>query len=906
MTALALTILLSTSLAAPEFYVAPTGADTNAGTLAAPFATLERARDAVRGTGGTVVLRGGVYRRSATLALTAADSGVTWAAYPGEQPRLLGGLPLPAAAFQPVRDAAVLARLPQESRGQVLVADLAALGVTDYGKLESYGHGRPAPTPIPELFVNGRAQTLARYPKDGWLELRKVLDRGSVWGSNVPGEPELREKPDRGAIFEVDDPHLARWATAPDLWLFGYWWWDWADQAVQVAAIDLAKKTIQTVQPHAYGYRAGGRYYAYNLLEELSAPGEYFLDRATGRLYLLPAVPLAGADITFSQLTTPLLTIDGASNLTVRGLTFECSRVGALRLTNCRASVVRGCTFRQLASTAVNVNGGERCTVRGCDIYDANGGITLTGGDRAKLQPAGHVAENNHFWNYARINRTYISALALHGVGLRASHNLIHGAPHMAIGFGGNDLVMEYNEIYDVCRESNDAGAIYTGRNWSMRGNVIRYNYLHDIHGLDRKGAAGIYLDDCFSSADVIGNVLVDMKGLPFLIGGGRDNVIEDNVTLRTGAFHLDDRGLGWGKRGAAPDGELTVSLKQMPYQSELWRQRYPQLAGILDDNPGAPKGNVVRRNLFVQSPTPQIAGPARQYGNIADNWVAAEDPGFVNLALGDLRLRPDAVALQRIPGFRPPPFEQMGLRVDEDRPTLPPALPAAYPAGGAFCQELAVQVGCRTPGAVLRYTLDGSPPTSASPVCPQPLTLTRSGTLTVIAQVGTQLSEAARYEFRAYALGAADPLPVSLLPTLAADGYSEPKVNTNMAGRPISLRGGAYPTGLTLHPKEQPGGGRATAVYALDGTLRRATRLRGTVGVEDTSGANGSVVCRVELLRDGQWAPAFDSGVLCGGQATKELDVSLTGATQIRLVVTDAGDNIHSDHAAWGGLRLE
>jgi hypothetical protein len=49
----------------------------------------------------------------------------------------------------------------------------------------------------------------------------------------------LREKPDRGAIFEFGNPRLARWRDADDLWLFGFWWWDWADQAVRVASIDV-------------------------------------------------------------------------------------------------------------------------------------------------------------------------------------------------------------------------------------------------------------------------------------------------------------------------------------------------------------------------------------------------------------------------------------------------------------------------------------------------------------------------------------------------------------------------------------------------------------------------------------------------------------------------------------------
>ena len=60
----------------------------------------------------------------------------------------------------------------------------------------------------------------------------------------------------------------------------------------------------------------------------------------------------------------------------------------------------------------------------------------------------------------------------------------------MAIVFGGNEHLIEFNEIHDVCHESNDAGAIYGGRDWTMRGTVIRYNYFHDISGFEGADAS--------------------------------------------------------------------------------------------------------------------------------------------------------------------------------------------------------------------------------------------------------------------------------------------------------------------------------------------------------------------------------------------------------------------------------
>ncbi|WFE44636.1 RICIN domain-containing protein [Verrucosispora sp. WMMD1129] len=84
-------------------YVAPGGNDANPGTLAAPFRTLQRARDVVRTKTATmtgdiqVYLRGGSYPVSSTIEFGASDSGanghrVIYAAYPDETPVLEAGV----------------------------------------------------------------------------------------------------------------------------------------------------------------------------------------------------------------------------------------------------------------------------------------------------------------------------------------------------------------------------------------------------------------------------------------------------------------------------------------------------------------------------------------------------------------------------------------------------------------------------------------------------------------------------------------------------------------------------------------------------------------------------------------------------------------------------------------------
>lgn len=91
---LAIGVMLSSQLWSAEFYVSPQGDDTNDGSPAKPFATLERARDAMRAAkksgGDTVWIHGGNFALPKTLELTATDSDVVYRSVAGETVRLSG------------------------------------------------------------------------------------------------------------------------------------------------------------------------------------------------------------------------------------------------------------------------------------------------------------------------------------------------------------------------------------------------------------------------------------------------------------------------------------------------------------------------------------------------------------------------------------------------------------------------------------------------------------------------------------------------------------------------------------------------------------------------------------------------------------------------------------------------
>ena len=649
------------------FYVAPDGADANAGTRAKPFATLERARDAIRELkkqgglpdgGATVVLREGIYERTKPFELTKEDSGteaapIVYRALRGAEARLSGGKAV--TGWEPVTDKAILKRLEPKARGKVYQASLKALGLTDYGQVKGGGL---------ELFFNDKPMTLSRWPNEGFVKIVGLVEPGTV---NVRGT-----KGSKAGKFIYEGDRPKRWAGEKDPWVHGYWFWDWSDQRHPVESIDTAKRVIAVKPPyHGYGYRVGQWFYGLNLLSEIDQPGEWYLDRELGVLYFWPPSSIRRGKAVVSVAPT-LVTMKDASHVTLRGLTLEACRGTAATIQGGTQSHVVGCTLRNLGGWAASVSGATHSGVYGCDVYDTDGGVALHGGNRTTLTPAGLYAENNHIHHYGRWNRMYKSAVLMTGVGNRAAHNLIHNAPHMAINFGGNEHVIEFNEIHSVCYESNDAGAMYAGRNWTMRGTVVRHNYLHHINGFRGRGCVGVYLDDMFCGTRITGNVFYKVTRAAF-IGGGRDCTVDNNIFVECPrAMHIDARALGWAgyhadgwvKEGREKGTHLGIAFAKPPYST-----RYPKLVGILDDEPKAPKGNLVARNIFIGDRWDDINGRARPYVALKDNLVN-EDPHFVAKPPRSFQIRDDSPAYKL--GFKKIPIDKIGLYRDRRRASWP------------------------------------------------------------------------------------------------------------------------------------------------------------------------------------------------------------------------------------------
>ena len=735
-----------------ELHVAPTGADANAGTEASPFATLARARDHIRtikkdqgypAAGVTVWVHGGTHLLEQTLAFTAADSGtaaapVIYRAVEGSDPWLSGGSIVPAQLFKPVTDSSMLALLPAEARAQVLQADLAAAGIDDYIREVPdcfSGFTRNEPQFV-HVFCNGRQMQWARWPNEGFAKFAEIVDPGS----GLRDYEAQRAGKLRPGVFRYAGDRPARWHLERGVWMMGFWARAYVCDAVRAGRIDTVKREITWAIPLRFGLDTWGanRWYALNLIEELDIPGEWYIDRAKGTLYFWPPEPVERCTVVLTRLKEPMVLLEDAEHITFRGIGFEGGRGDAVVVKKGSDVQLLSCEVRNVGRHAVQLLSGTGHKVIGCDIHHVGySGVIMGGGNRTTLEPAGFEAVNNHIHHTNTVKRTHASPVSMRGVGMRLAHNLIHHAPHSAVFYGGNDLVMEYNDIYWCHYETAEGGVFYSGYNWTFRGNEIRYNYIHHINdSLDGSptGVNVVHLDDCVAGTVFRGNVVYRV-GRGVSMCGGPWNVVDNNLFIdcQIGAS-LSARGLAWWEWTKHPDGTVTGrdkrashgystnngllnKLKQVPYDREPYT-KYPNMANILKvDTIGAPWWCEITRNISINGPVLSVPKNLKpEWATVENNWNGPDDgdPGVVAPYGEDYRLKPDAPA--RKIGFKPIPFGKIGLMNDGTRRSWPVEAkqpPAAFKPAWLLRREMEKKMPGALPVVTVRratgaITIDG------------------------------------------------------------------------------------------------------------------------------------------------------------------------------------------------------
>ncbi|MBX3007064.1 MAG: right-handed parallel beta-helix repeat-containing protein [Melioribacteraceae bacterium] len=679
-----------------EYFISPSGSDKNNGSIKAPFATIERARDAVRAdklkfpkTSYTVFLRGGTYQISKTIEFDQRDTykndeQLIIRSYKNEVVRISGGIKIPENRVRKIADSTISRRLITRVTDNILQIDYSGL-IDDEGTIQPHGFGRPYTNTQMELFGMQNAYFLARWPNKGYTRIKNIIEKGSSISDGDTSE--------KLAVFEYEAERVGRWKNSEEPWIAGYFRYGFADDAVRIRKIDPEKKEI-TSDPTYYGFSAGepfNAFYGFNILEDIDIPGEYFVDKKNKKIYFYPYDNEDFSDLTLSLINEPLIALENSAKVCFENIIFECTRGMGVYIEGGNDNRFTSCTFRNIGTVAVCIgkgvdengvpasrklgkfkeylyvnqtwdrNCGTDHVIENCEIFNTGaGGIILGGGDRKTLTRGNNRVTNCSIHDFNRYEKTYRGGINVDGVGNVIDHNEIFNCPGTAIHLNGNEHLIEYNIIHDAVTDGHDMGAIYYGRNPSEQGNIVRYNYFH--HNGNKDGVImSVYHDDGACGMQVYGNVFYKPGNVAVMIGGGNDIVYRNNIFIETPlAFHIDNRLQNWGgeefiKNNGVYNKRLSeVAIDKLPYS-----KKYPNLANYWNDNLGVPKRNIIENNLFVN--IGQLQNGSLEWLKLGKNCFTKTDPGFESYAKMNFKLRNDSKVFSSLPDFENVPFEKMG-----------------------------------------------------------------------------------------------------------------------------------------------------------------------------------------------------------------------------------------------------
>lgn len=570
-----------------DFYVSPEGNDRWSGKLAepnqgrtdGPFATMDGARTAVKKLKGvvfskqssrisaglhgplTVWLRGGTYRVKGPIVFDAEDSGpIRYAAYPGETPVIDGSERITGWKTTSVGDVkAWVAELPEVADGS---------------------------WSFRELYVNGQRRTRPRYPREGLLRMARV-----------PGMPESGGwETGRGYTRFVASPgDLKNFVNLQDVEVVYLHFW--IEERSPISAFDPNTQTVTMDRPSCaplYGSHGSqlADYYLDNVYEELSEPGQWYLDRAKGLLFY---VPLPGEEIGTTEVCAPralqLLALRGEPErgrfvdyLRFEDITFQntdwrhpdpsdgvdpirpsgdhrsfesrrnhrgraaaagqaaCDVPGVIFMEAARHCRFSRCTVQNIgwygfeiadASRGIAV---EHCTIRAMGA----GGVKVNGSsanDPVERRTGGHAITDNTIHSGGRIFHSAVGILLMHAADVEVSHNLIYDLYYTGIScgwvWGYMESVSRYNRI-----EKNHIHTIGQGVLSDMGGiytlgvqpgTVIRGNLIHDVK-MAHYGGWCIYPDEGSSHILIENNVCYSTNDTIFHQHYGRENLVRNNI----------------------------------------------------------------------------------------------------------------------------------------------------------------------------------------------------------------------------------------------------------------------------------------------------------------------------------------------------------------------------------------
>lgn len=683
-----------------DLFVAPNGNDAGTGSQKDPLFSAEKALKIAsqlhtksKNQHITIFFREGIYNIQKSIRLSDSLSNIKLQAYSGEKVTFFGGVNIQISQMQKIS----LPATTYISQREVYWVDLKKSGIANYGNIRNVGFARPYGPSWGEIFVNENEMYLSRWPNKTAIPMGKVLDAGSI--------PRSDDFANIGGIIQYDSLRISEWAKEKNVWMSGYFKWGYADDMVKIDEINTATQTLKTASSTLYGFGSGqpwNKWYGVNILAELDVDGEYYIDREGGILYFISSVSEIKS-LHFSVLDSPFLVIDGSKNISVEGISFECSRDIGIAMSETENVVIKGCTFKNLGSlgitvgkgvepfidyrhegtgmakagivgslqqhlytnTTYNREGGKNNKIIDCKFYQLGaGGISLGGGNRLTLEVGNNTVENCVFYDINRIEKSYRPAVDLTGVGNRVRHCEIYNTPSMAIYMRGNNHLVEYNYIHDVCLEVEDQGAFYYGRDPSERGTIIRYNYFENIP--DHFNTCAIYNDDGACGLVVDSNVFYKAGKWNVLLGGGSDNAYTNNIFIDTKfGIHVDNRLQTWSNWLLDEGGLFKKRLAVVDYLNAPYIDEYPILKTYFE-KASLPTNNLIKDNVFVNV-RELIDGKKEWLNYKEENWKTNQDIEFTDFDNRNFNLSSESKVFKKLPNFKDIPFHKIGLYESEN-----------------------------------------------------------------------------------------------------------------------------------------------------------------------------------------------------------------------------------------------
>ena len=709
-----------------EYYVSTHGNDNWSGQLPAPnarqtdgpLATLRGARDRLRalttpprasvgwplpawgqapwtprGVPGpiTVHIRGGRYFLPEPLTFGPEDSlPVTYAAYAGEKPILDGGQPITGWRMEQVNGVtAWVVDLPEVAAGQW------------------YFHS---------LFVNGQRRPRPRLPKVGFYHVE-----------SVPRLTPATQLTDGSDAFVCAPGHIRAWKNLTDVEVVLLHLW--VDEHMPIVSFDEATRLVKCA-PRSVFKIEKDRYYVENVFEALTEPGQWYLDRPTGRLYYLP---LPGEDLSTAEVFAPRLTqllrLAGQPGegrrvqfLQFRGLTFQHTDAvrprprwghdpgdveppagaeaygqsvenasgpqagqhipGVLYLEGAHGCAIEDCAIEQVGWYAVELADG--CTANrivGNELADLGaGGVKLNGANaRGPLErrTGNNLVTDNHIHHAGRAFHQAVGVFSRHAFGNVIAHNHIHDLYYSGVsvgwiwGFAENvskNNRIEKNHIHHLGSGwLSDLGGIYTLG--AQPGTVLRGNVIHDIEHAEYGGWA-IYPDEGSSHLVIESNICYNTSSQVFHLHYGHENIVRNNI------FALGREGVVLLSRTDA-----TVAFSLM--RNILVTDGQPLYVAGYGHKLETPNPTIDLNVLWDISRSPIIGRSGKNdHGHLAadatiidiDRWrklgndrhSLVADPLLGDLKQCDFTLAPESPALEL--GFEPIDVSDVGPRSPEKR----------------------------------------------------------------------------------------------------------------------------------------------------------------------------------------------------------------------------------------------